>query len=323
MAGKPDGTIKTGRVGCPKSLRERFPSRTVIAPHSQPETGQPCGVIDSLPFDRYGSVMEDVNGTVAVLTGGGSGIGRATAHALARRGSKVIVSDIDIERAKVVAGEIEAGGGRAKGVRCDVSLLEDVAALTDAALREYGRVDIVMSNVGVIAKGTPLDVPFEAWESIVDINLLGTVRVLQSFLPILIEQGSGHVVTTGSTASLFPYAYDRLPYVATKAAVLALTESLALYARPRGIGVTCFCPAGVMTNIVEQIRQYGPPTPVQSPPLAVISAEDAAELLVQGILGNKLMVLTDPLAESMIQRHAADRDIFLTSQIQYLDERLS
>jgi NAD(P)-dependent dehydrogenase (short-subunit alcohol dehydrogenase family) len=144
------------------------------------------------------------------------------------------------------------------------------------------------------------------------------VRVLQSFLPMLIEQGSGHVVTTGSTAGLFPYAYDRLPYVATKAAVLALTESLALYAQPRGIGVTCFCPAGVMTNIVEQIRQYGPATPVQSPQLAVISAEDAAELL--GILGNKLVVLTDPLAESMIQRHAADRDAFLTSQIRYLDE---
>jgi NAD(P)-dependent dehydrogenase (short-subunit alcohol dehydrogenase family) len=266
--------------------------------------------------------MEDVNGMVAVLTGGGSGIGRATAHALARRGSEVIVSDIDIERAKVVAGEIEAGGGRARGVRCDVSISEDVAALKEAALLEYGRVDIVMSNVGVIAKGSPLDIPFEAWESIIDINLLGTVRVVQSFLPILLEQGSGHLVTTGSTAGLFPYSYDRLPYVTTKAAVVAFTESLALYARPRGIGVTCFCPAGVVTNIAEQVRQYGPASPVQSPQLAVISAEDAAELLVQGILGNKLVVLTDSLAESMIQRHAADRDTFLTSQIEYLDEGL-
>ena len=291
-----------------------------MSPYGPPGRCSAAVSIDSLPFDRYGSAMEDLNGTVAVLTGGGSGIGRATAHALARRGSKVIVSDIDTERAKVVAEEIEAGGGQAEGVRCDVSLKEDVATLAEATLREYGRVDIVMSNVGVIAKGDPLDIPFDAWESIVDINLLGTVRVLQSFLPMLIEQGSGHVVTTGSTASLFPYAYDRLPYVATKAAVLALTESLALYARPRGIEVTCFCPAGVMTNIVEQIRQYGPATPVQSPQLAVISAEDAAELLVQGILGNKLVVLTDPLAESMIQRHAADRDTFLTSQIRYLDE---
>ena len=98
------------------------------------------------------------------------------------------------------------------------------------------------------------------------------MRVLQTFLPILVDQGSGHIVTTGPTAGLFPYAYDRLPYVATKAAVVALTESLALYARPRGISVTCFCPAGVMTNIVEQIREYGPPIPIQPPQLPVVNA---------------------------------------------------
>jgi short-subunit dehydrogenase len=176
-----------------------------------------------------------------------------------------------------------------------------------------------MSNVGVIAKGDPLAIPMEAWDSIIDINLLGTVRVLHTFLPILVDQGSGHIITTGSTAGLFPYAYDRLPYVATKAAVVALTESLALYARPRGIGVTCFCPAGVVTNIVEQIRQYGPPTRVQPPQLPVVSAEDAAELVVQGILENRLLVLTDPSAEAMVQRHAADADEFLASQIQYLE----
>jgi NAD(P)-dependent dehydrogenase (short-subunit alcohol dehydrogenase family) len=176
-----------------------------------------------------------------------------------------------------------------------------------------------MSNVGVIAKGDPLEIPMEAWDSIIDVNLLGTVRVLQTFLPILVDQGSGHIVTTGSTAGLFPYTYDRLPYVATKAAVVALSESLALYALPRGIGVTCFCPAGVVTNIVEQIRQYGPPTRVQPPQLPVVDAEDAGELVVQGILENRLLVLTDPLAETMIQRHAADRDEFLASQIQYLE----
>lgn len=263
--------------------------------------------------------METVEDTVAVFTGAGSGIGRATAIALARRGSTAVVSDIDDERATTVAREIEAGGGQALGVRCDVSLTEDVAALAEAALRTFGRVDIVMSNVGVIAKGDPLAIPMEAWDSIIGINLLGTVRVLQAFLPILVDQGSGHIVTTGSTAGLFPYAYDRLPYVATKAAVVALTESLALYARPRGIGVTCFCPAGVMTNITEQIREYGPPTRVQPPQLPVVSAEAAAELVVQGILANRLLVVTDPLAEAMIQRHATDSEEFLASQIEYLE----
>ncbi len=262
--------------------------------------------------------MDSVAGTVAVLTGAGSGIGRATAHSLARRGATAIISDVDAERAQLVAGEIQALGGRAEGMRCDVSLPEDVAGLAEMAVRDYGRIDIIMSNVGVIAKGDPLEIPMDAWSSIIDVNLLGTVRVLRAFLPTLLEQGSGHVVTTGSTTGLFPYAYDKLPYVATKAAVVALSESLALYTRPRGIGVTCFCPAGVMTNIVEQTRAYGPPTPVQPPQIPIISAADAGELVVQGILDDRLLVLTDPLAESMIHQHAADREAFLASQIQQL-----
>ena len=264
-------------------------------------------------------MMNSVAGTVAVLTGAGSGIGRATAHSLARRGATAVVSDVDTERAQLVASEIQALGGRARGMRCDVSRPEDVAALVETTVRDCGRIDIIMSNVGVIAKGDPLEIPMDAWSSIIDVNLLGTVRVLHAFLPALIEQGSGHVVTTGSTAGLFPYAYDRLPYVATKAAVVALSESLALYTRPRGIGVTCFCPAGVITNIAEQIREYGPPSPVQPPQIPVISAEDAGELVVQGILDDRLLVLTDPSAESMIQQHAADREAFLASQIRWLD----
>jgi NAD(P)-dependent dehydrogenase (short-subunit alcohol dehydrogenase family) len=262
--------------------------------------------------------MDSVDGKVAVLTGAGSGIGRATALSLARRGAAAVVSDLDPERARAVAHEIKALGGQAAGLSCDVSSSEDVAALADAAMREHGRVDIVMSNVGVIAKGEPLEIPMEAWSSIIDINLLGTVRMLRAFLPILLEQGSGHVVTTGSTAGLFPYAYDRLPYAATKAAVVALTEALALYTRPRGIGVTCFCPAGVMTNIVEQIREFGPPTPVQPPQIPVIGAEDAGELVVRGILEDRLLVLTDPVAESMLHQHALDGEAFLSSQIQWL-----
>ena len=230
-----------------------------------------------------------------------------------------MVSDIDQARAAGVAAEIEALGGRAVAARCDVASDEDVAALADTAQSAFGRVDIVMSNVGVIAKGLPLEIPIDAWSSIIDINLLGTVRVVREFLPSLLGQGSGHVVTTGSTAGLFPYAFDRLPYTATKAAVVAFTESLALYLRPRGIGVTCFCPAGVITNIVEQIREYGPSTPVQTPQLPLITADAAGELVVQGIVEDRLLVLTGAEAAEMVERHALDREGFLRSQIEYLE----
>ncbi len=264
--------------------------------------------------------METVAGAVAVITGAGSGIGRATALSLARRGADVVVSDIDAGRARAVADEVAELGGRATDTRCDVTDDGDVADLARVAEAAFGRVDIVMSNVGVIAKGLPLEIPLDAWSSVVDVNLLGTVRVLQAFLPRLLAEGSGHVVTTGSTAGLFPYAYDRLPYAASKAGVVALTESLALYLRPRGVGVTCFCPAGVLTNIVEQIREYGPWTPVQAPQVPLISAEEAGELVVRGILDDTLLVLTDPEASAMVGRHASDRESFLQSQIDHLGE---
>ena len=263
--------------------------------------------------------MRTVDGTAAVITGAGSGIGRASALSLARRGCAVLVSDLDEARAEAVATEIRAEGGQAAHARCDVSRDDEVDALVGAVDAAFGRVDIVMSNVGVMAKGLPLEIPMEAWVSVIDVNLLGTVRVLRAFLPTLVEQGRGHVVTTGSTAGLFPYAFDRLPYTATKAGLVALSEALALYLRPRGIGVTCFCPAGVMTNILEQIREYGPPTPIQLPQIPLIRAEDAGELVVQGIIDDQLLVLTDPLADEMVRRHATDREGFLRSQIDDLE----
>ena len=263
--------------------------------------------------------MRSFDGAVAVITGAGSGIGRATALALAERGCAIAVGDKDPDRAAAVASEVTGRGVRAVGVECDVTRDEHVAGLLRETMSGFGRVDIVMSNVGVIAKGLPLEIPLEAWASVIDVNLLGTVRVLGAFLPALLAQGSGHVVTTGSTAGLFPYAYDRMPYAATKAGVVALTEALALYLRPRGVGVSCFCPAGVMTNIVEQIRQYGPATPIQAPQIPLITAEEAGELVVEGIVEDRLLILSHPDAAAMVERHARDPEGFVQSQIEYTE----
>jgi NAD(P)-dependent dehydrogenase (short-subunit alcohol dehydrogenase family) len=260
--------------------------------------------------------VKGFTGTVSVITGAGSGIGRATALSLARRGGHVVVTDIDEGRALSVADEVTASGlSRGLGLRCDVSDLAAIEAVRDATLSAFGRLDIVMSNVGILAKGMPLEIPLEAWETIIDVNLTGTVRVLNTFLPILVGQGSGHLVTTGSVAGLFPYAYDRLPYAATKAAVVTLTEALALYLEPLGVGVSCLCPAGVMTNIIEQVREYGPPTPVQAPPVPVITAEQAGELVVQGILDRRFLILTHPDAQELVDAHGADRQAFLRARM--------
>jgi NAD(P)-dependent dehydrogenase (short-subunit alcohol dehydrogenase family) len=265
--------------------------------------------------------MKSLDDTVTVITGAGSGIGRATALSLARRGGHVVVTDIDSRRALAVADEVAAtGSARGLGLRCDVTDLAAIEAVRDATLSMFGRLDIVMSNVGIVAKGMPLEIPLAAWEAIIDVNLTGTVRVLNTFLPILVEQGSGHLVTTASVAGLFPYAYDRLPYTATKGAVVTLTEALALYLEPLGIGVSCLCPAGVMTNIVEQVREYGPPTPLQVPGVPVITAEQVGELVVQGILDRQFLILTHPAAQELVTAHGTDRQAFLRAQLAATDE---
>jgi NAD(P)-dependent dehydrogenase (short-subunit alcohol dehydrogenase family) len=250
----------------------------------------------------------DLSRSVAVLTGAGSGIGRASAHAFARRGAKVVVTDRDEERAGVVAEEIGAG---AVPVRCDVTSSADLGSVREIALEQFGRVDLVMNNVGVLAVGPVEAIPLEGWERIVDINLMSVVRSLTVFLPGLLEQGSGHIVNTASTAGLFPYGYDRLPYTTTKHAVVGLSESLAVYLRPRGIGVSCFCPAGVMTNILEQITFYGEPQPPRGPSFGIIDADEAAELVVAGVQSDRfLIVTTDEVFDEMRER-ADDIEAYL------------
>jgi NAD(P)-dependent dehydrogenase (short-subunit alcohol dehydrogenase family) len=250
----------------------------------------------------------DLSRSVAVLTGAGSGIGRATAHAFARRGAQVVVTDRDEERATAAANEI---GSMARGMRCDVTNIDDLRTVRDAALEQFGRVDLVMNNVGVLAVGPVEAIPLEGWARIVDINLMSVVRSLTVFLPGLLEQGSGYIVNTASTAGLFPYGYDRLPYTTTKHAIVGLSESLAGYLRPRGIGVSCFCPAGVMTNILEQVTFYGAPHPPRGPDFGIVDAETAAELVVEGVVRDRFLIVTTDDVYDELRERGADPEAYL------------
>jgi NAD(P)-dependent dehydrogenase (short-subunit alcohol dehydrogenase family) len=252
-----------------------------------------------------------LDGAVAVVTGAGSGIGRATSLALARRGARVVVSDMLAERADSVAGEIVATGGSAVATACDVRQDGDLARLRDVCLETFGGVDVVMNNVGVLAMGPPETLPIEAWQRVLDINVLGIVRSNLVFLPLLLEQRRGHIVNTASLSGLLPHGYDRLPYVTAKHAVVGLSESLALYLRPQGIGVTCFCPGGVRTNILEQITFYGEPSSPRSPDYPMVEADEAGEVVAAAVEAGRFLALTTPTVQDELRERAADVDAYL------------
>jgi NAD(P)-dependent dehydrogenase (short-subunit alcohol dehydrogenase family) len=263
--------------------------------------------------------MKELTDRVAIITGAGAGIGRATALALAEAGSRVVVTDIDAARAEEVASGIIAAGGHASGRTCDVSSDADMAALRDTTLAELGRIDIVMNNVGILHSGRPEDIPVSAWQQAVDLNIISVARSISLFLPDLLAQGSGHIVNTASVAGLWGYAYSRLPYSATKAAVIALSEGLVLYTRPRGVGVTVLCPGPVATRIVENMQVYGEPLPMQIPPgLALLDPSVVGAQVVNAIRNDIFFVPTHAEVHDVLVERATDPEGFLARQAEAL-----
>jgi NAD(P)-dependent dehydrogenase (short-subunit alcohol dehydrogenase family) len=261
--------------------------------------------------------MQDLAQRVAVITGGGSGIGRATCMALAQEGASVLVTDLDAGRATAVAQEISDAGGVAHGVRCDVSSDADVAAARDAALDRFGRVDIVMNNVGVILNGNPEDIPTDEWRRIMDLNFFSAVHSNQIFLPKMIARGSGHIVNTASFAGLYPYAANRIPYAAAKAAVVAMSESLAVYLHPKGVRVSCLCPGPVATGVMNSMKTWSREVAFRGPgsQYEVITAETAAVVLADGMSEGRVIIPTDPKLWDVLRRHADSPDTFLQGKI--------
>jgi NAD(P)-dependent dehydrogenase (short-subunit alcohol dehydrogenase family) len=254
---------------------------------------------------------------VAVITGGASGIGRATALALSRSGVQLVIADIDREGTEAVVREIEAGGGQAIGAHCDVAAETAFGELANAALQRFGSVDIVMNNVGVLTFGRPEELPISEWQRIIDINLMSVVRSNHVFLPLLIKQGSGHIVNTASFAGLYTYSYDRMPYAATKAAIIQISEGLALYLRPKGIGVTCLCPGPVKTQIMRSSRSFSTGLEVRGPGLqfSLLEAAVVGAMVVNAVKCNQFLLVTDEQVREILVRRAQDPEAVLEEQI--------
>ena len=196
-------------------------------------------------------------GRVAVVTGAASGIGRALAEAFAAAGSAVVVADLDVLAAEIVVSGIRERGGDAEAMAVDVSDAAAVDALAAATIKRYGRVDVLCNNAGVSTFNLMRDQTLDDWRWVFNVNLWGVVNGLQSFVPIMREQGTrAHIVNTASIAGLVSGIAFIGPYAATKVAVVSISETLkqelAIDGTP--IGVSVLCPSSVDTNVMESER---------------------------------------------------------------------
>jgi len=198
--------------------------------------------------------MKELSGKTAVITGGASGIGRATAERLAREGVNLVLADIEAPVLDETVAQLAAGGAQVTGVVTDVSKLDEVEALRDAALARFGAVHLVFNNAGV-SGGSVLGSPPGVWDWVMGVNFSGVVNGVSTFMPLLLEQNEGHLINTASAAGLGGVP-GMGPYCASKFAVVGLSESLyhELSLKDTAVHCSVLCPGFVKTRIYDSER---------------------------------------------------------------------
>ena len=245
--------------------------------------------------------MQQLNGKTAVVTGAGSGMGRAFAERFADAGMNVVLADVEVPRLEEALAGVQGRGVEAIAVPTDVSDADAVDRLRDAAIERFGRVNVVCNNAGVADSlvGTAIDL--DNWRWVLGVNMWGVIHGHRSFLPHLVEHGDGHIVNTASMAGHFP---GHSAYSASKWAVVALSEGLYGQLKSQGstVGVSCLCPGWVATDIGNADRNR--PEWATPPALDDRPADPNAEMVREYVLDQ----LRSGMAPAAGRRPGARRD---------------
>jgi meso-butanediol dehydrogenase/(S,S)-butanediol dehydrogenase/diacetyl reductase len=198
--------------------------------------------------------MDELKGQVAIVTGGGRGIGRATALELARLGADVVIAEVDQNNADTTAKMVKDLGRRAIVIPTDVTRRAALTAMAERTKADLGRIDILVNNAGIYRATATLDVTEEHWDAIMTINAKAVFFAAQAVLPAMIAQKRGSIVSLASMAGKIG-SKTNLPYNASKAAVISMTKSLALAHAADGIRVNCVCPGFVETDMWAMVAR--------------------------------------------------------------------
>jgi NAD(P)-dependent dehydrogenase (short-subunit alcohol dehydrogenase family) len=267
--------------------------------------------------------MRELSGRTAFITGGASGIGLALGYAFAKAGMKVMLADVETGALEQAVSGLREVTPDARGIHCDVADADSVARAAQATYDAFGHVHVVCNNAGVAAGGGIDQISLDSWRWVIDVNLMGVVHGIRSFLPHIRAHGEGgHIVNTASMAGMNG-GLGLSPYTASKFAVVGMSEGLSVQLKPHGIGVSVLCPSFVRTRIGDSGRnrpaRYGRPVPLDpANPAAVMVAEiakrleagldaaDVAARVLAAIRDDDLYVFTHPgMRQDVDERFAA------------------
>lgn len=258
----------------------------------------------------------DIAGRVAIVTGGGGGIGGALTRALVAGGTRVVVADLDRSAAEAVAAGLD-GAVAASG---DVSDPEVIAALIALAESEFGPVDLYFANAG-IAGGAGLELPESEWDATLEVNLRAHVRAAKLLVPGWLERGEGYFIVTASAAGLLTQV-GSAAYSVSKHAAVGFAEWLAITYGDRGIRVSCLCPMGVDTKLLHAGEESGDPLG-KAATAAVVAAgrvlepAECAEVVLAAVAAEQFLILPHPEVLEMYRRKGADYDRWLGGMRRY------
>jgi NAD(P)-dependent dehydrogenase (short-subunit alcohol dehydrogenase family) len=252
--------------------------------------------------------MTEIAGRVAVVTGGGSGIGHGLALELAAQGAAVGVTDIIYDNAVAVAKEITDKGGRAHPVQCDVIERDAVMAMRDEVTKALGPVSLLFANAGATSFEKVTDMTEKDVDWIIHVNMMGVTNCILAFYPDMVKARDGHIFATASTAGLMPHwiAYHA-PYSGAKMGIIGLMLNLQIEAAEYGVGATVLCPGGVVSNMKAKNMSYRParfggPTDeevhisssfIEHDKVVFRPADEVARLCLKAVRENKPMVISD------------------------------